>query len=272
MSSSGAIFTTREYIGNHLNHLQLDLCSLKLISPLTSVSFWVLNVDSMFFSFLLGIIFLMLFKYVAKNATSGVPGNIQAFIEIIVIFINEIIQDMFHSKNKLIAPLALTIFVWIFLMNLMDFLPIDLLPCIAEHALNIPSLRIVPSSDINITLSMGLGVFVLTLFYSIKTNGLYSFVKMITMQPFKHPIFIPINIILEGVSLISKPVSLSLRLFGNIYSGELIFILISGFLPWWSQWILSVPWAILHILIITIQAFIFMIMTIIYLATASEKH
>ncbi|PLK58831.1 F0F1 ATP synthase subunit A, partial [Candidatus Palibaumannia cicadellinicola] len=135
-----------------------------------------------------------------------------------------------------------------------------------------PVLRVVPSTDINITLSMALGVFVLIIYYSCSTKGLITFIKDLTMQPFNHPIFIPINFILESVSLLSKPVSLALRLFGNMYAGELIFILIAGLLPWWSQWILNVPWAIFHILIITLQAFIFMILTIVYLAMASEKH
>ncbi|MBT9431477.1 F0F1 ATP synthase subunit A [Candidatus Sodalis endolongispinus] len=270
MSASGEISTPQEYIGHHLNNLQLDLRTFELVNPHTASSFWVLNIDSMFFSLLLGAIFLLIFGRVAKGATSGVPGKMQTFVELVVGFVDGSVRDMFHGKSKIIAPLALTIFVWVFLMNLMDLLPIDLLPYLGEHVLGLPALRVVPSADVNITLSMALCVFILILYYSVMMKGIGGFVKELTLQPFNHPIFIPVNLILEGVSLLSKPVSLGLRLFGNMYAGELIFILIAGMLPWWSQWILNVPWAIFHILIITLQAFIFMVMTIVYLAMASE--
>ncbi|MFT8210524.1 MAG: F0F1 ATP synthase subunit A [Symbiopectobacterium sp.] len=252
--------TPQEYIGHHLKHLQVGS------------GFWSINVDSMFFSIALGILFLVIFRKVAKNATSGVPGKLQTFAEMIIGFVDGNVRDMFHGKSKLIAPLALTIFVWVFLMNAMDLLPIDLLPFIGEHWIGLPYLRVVPTADVNITLSMALGVFILVLFYSIKMKGVGGFVKELTMQPFNYPVFIPINLILEGVSLLSKPVSLGLRLFGNMYAGELIFILIAGLLPWWSQWLLNVPWAIFHILIITLQAFIFMVLTVVYLSMASEEH
>ncbi|MBJ7222284.1 MULTISPECIES: F0F1 ATP synthase subunit A [unclassified Brenneria] len=258
--AAGEISTPQEYIGHHLTHLQVG------------TGFWSINIDSMFFSVALGILFLVIFRRVAKNATSGVPGKLQTAVELIVGFVDSNVRDMFHGKSKLIAPLALTIFVWVFLMNLMDLLPIDFLPYIGEHVLGLPALRVVPSADVNITLSMALGVFALVLFYSIKMKGVGGFVKELTMQPFNHPVFIPINLILEGVSLLSKPVSLGLRLFGNMYAGELIFILIAGLLPWWSQWLLNVPWAIFHILIITLQAFIFMVLTVVYLSMASEEH
>ncbi|WP_406704681.1 F0F1 ATP synthase subunit A [Sodalis sp.] len=272
MSASGEIATPQEYIGHHLNNLQLDLRTFELVNPHSAASFWVLNIDSMFFSLLLGAIFLLIFGRVAKGAISGVPGKMQTFVELVVGFIDSSVRDMFHGKSKLIAPLALTIFVWVFLMNLMDLLPIDLLPYLGEHVLGLPALRVVPSADVNITLSMALGVFILILYYSVTMKGIGGFVKELTLKPFNHPIFIPVNLILEGVSLLSKPVSLGLRLFGNMYAGELIFILIAGLLPWWSQWILNVPWAIFHILIITLQAFIFMVLTIVYLAMASEEH
>lgn len=273
MSSSEEMSTIQEYIGHHLNNLQLDLRTFELVKPHSAVSFWVLNIDSMFFSLLLGTIFLLIFWRTAKGATSGVPGKTQTFVELVVGFVDRSVRDMFHGRSKLIAPLALTIFVWIFLMNLMDLLPIDLLPyLIGKHMLGLSVLRVVPSADINITLSMALGVFILILYYSVRIKGSGGFIRELTMQPFNHPIFIPFNLILEVVSLLSKPVSLGLRLFGNMYSGELIFILIAGLLPWWLQWILNVPWAIFHILIITLQAFIFMVLTIVYLAMASEEH
>ncbi|MFZ4832222.1 F0F1 ATP synthase subunit A [Rouxiella sp. Mn2063] len=262
MSATGEISTPQEYIGHHLTQLQVG----------AKEGFWSINIDSMFFSVALGVLFLVIFHRVARNATSGVPGKLQTAVELVVGFVDSSVRDMYHGKSKVIAPLALTVFVWVFLMNLMDLLPIDLLPYIGEHIFGLPALRVVPTADVNITLSMALGVFILILFYSIKMKGVGGFVKELTMQPFNHPVFIPINLILEGVSLLSKPVSLGLRLFGNMYAGELIFILIAGLLPWWSQWILSLPWAIFHILIITLQAFIFMVLTIVYLSMASEKH
>ncbi|QTF10540.1 F0F1 ATP synthase subunit A [Brenneria izadpanahii] len=267
MSASGEISTPQEYIGHHLTHLQVG------------TGFWSINIDSMFFSIALGILFLVIFRRVAKKATSGVPGKLQTAVELIIGFVDGSVRDMYHGKSKLIAPLALTTFVWVFLMNLMDLLPIDFLPQVwaaiygaLGHDPAHAYLRVVPSADVNITLSMALGVFILILFYSIKMKGVGGFVKELTMQPFNHPVFIPINLILEGVSLLSKPVSLGLRLFGNMYAGELIFILIAGLLPWWSQWVLNVPWAIFHILIITLQAFIFMVLTVVYLSMASEEH
>ncbi|UDG80232.1 F0F1 ATP synthase subunit A [Candidatus Steffania adelgidicola] len=272
MSASGDISTQEEYIGHHLHHLQLDLRTLELVHPHSITSFWVLNIDSIFFSILLGMIFLKIFDNIAKNATNGVPGKMQTFVELVISFIDSNVRDIFHGKSKLIAPLSLTIFVWVFLMNLMDLFPIDYLPYISQHLLGLSELRVVPSADVNITMSMAVGVFILILYYSIKTKGIKGLIKELTLQPFNHPFFIPINLILEGVSLLSKPVSLGLRLFGNIYAGELIFILITSLLPWWSQWILHVPWAIFHILIITLQAFIFMVLTIVYLAMASEEH
>lgn len=274
MSASGESLTTKEYIGGHLNNLQLDLNTFELVNPHANVtpSFWTLNIDSLFFSVILGILFLWLFRRVAKKATSGVPGKFQTAVEMLIGFVDGNVRDMYHGKSKVIAPLALTVFVWVLLMNALDLLPIDFIPYIGEHILGLPALRVVPTADVSITLSMAIGVFVLILFYSIKMKGVKGFAKELTLQPFNHPVFIPVNLILEGVSLLSKPVSLGLRLFGNMYAGELIFILIAGLLPWWSQWLLSLPWAIFHILIITLQAFIFMVLTIVYLSMASEEH
>ncbi|MFP1528848.1 F0F1 ATP synthase subunit A [Escherichia coli] len=199
------------------------------------------------------------------------PGKFQTAIELVIGFVNGSVKDMYHGKSKLIAPLALTIFVWVFLMNLMDLLPIDLLPYIAEHVLGLPALRVVPSADVNVTLSMALGVFIpdsVLQHQNERHRRLHERVDAAAVQSLA---FIPVNLILEGVSLLSKPVSLGLRLFGNMYAGELIFILIAGLLPWWSQWILNVPWAIFHILIISLQAFIFMVLTIVYLSMALKN-
>lgn len=274
MYISKEVINTENYIGQHLNNLQLDLRTFQLIDPYhnNDPKFWTLNIDSLFFSMILGIIFLWLFRKIAINATSSMPNKLQTAIELVISFVDNTVRDIFHGESKVIAPLALTIFVWVLLMNTMDLLPIDLLPYIGEHYLDLPALRVVSTADLSITMSMAIGVFILIIFYSIKIKGLTRFIKELTLQPFNHPIFIPINLILEGVGLLSKPISLGLRLFGNMYAGELIFILIASLLPWWSQWILSLPWAIFHILIVILQAFIFMILTIVYLSMASEEH
>ena len=251
----------QEYIKHHLHNLQVG------------DGFWTFNIDSLFFSISLGLIFLLLFYRIANKATSGVPGKLQCAVEMIIEFVDKTVKDMFSGQSKLIAPLALTVFVWVFFMNLMDLLPIDFLPYITEQ-LGLPYLRVVPTADANITMSMAIGVFILILVYTFKYKGVKGFIKDYTLHPFNHWAFAPINFLLEMVSLISKPISLGLRLFGNMYAGELIFILIAALLPWWSQWFLSLPWAIFHILIITLQAFIFMVLTIVYLAMASttEDH
>lgn len=259
MAATGELLTPQEYISHHLHHLQVGS------------GFWAVNIDSMVFSVVLGALFIWLFRRVAVKATSGVPGKLQCFVELVVEFVDDTVKGIFHGKSKLIAPLALTIFVWVFLMNVMDLWPIDYLPHTAQ-ILGIPYLRVVPSADVNITLSMALGVFFLIFFYSIKMKGVSGFVKELTLTPFNHWAFVPINFILETVTLLAKPVSLGLRLFGNMYAGEMIFILIAAMLPWWSQWFLNVPWAIFHILVITLQAFIFMVLTIVYLSMAYEEH
>ena len=264
MAATGELLTPQGYIQHHLHHWQVGAES----------GFWVLNVDSMIFSVGLGLLFLWLFSRVASRATSGVPSKLQCFVELVVEFVDDTVHGIFHGKSKLIAPLALTIFVWVFLMNLMDLLPIDYLPRLAQLIAgdHEQKLRIVPSADVNITLSMALGVFFLIFFYSIKMKGVSGFLKELTLTPFNHWAFIPINFILETVTLLAKPVSLGLRLFGNMYAGEMIFILIAAMLPWWSQWFLNVPWAIFHILIVTLQAYIFMVLTIVYLSMACEEH
>ncbi len=259
MAATGEMLTPQGYISHHLHHLQVG------------EGFWAVNIDSMIFSVVLGALFIWLFRRVAVKATSGVPGKLQCFVEMLVDFVDDSVKGIFHGKSQLIAPLALTVFVWVFLMNLMDLIPVDYLPYTAQ-ALGIPYLRVVPSADVNITMSMALGVFALIIIYSIRMKGVSGFVKELTLNPFNHWALIPVNLALELVTLLSKPISLGLRLFGNMYAGELVFILIAGLLPWWSQWLLSVPWALFHILVITLQAFIFMVLTIVYLSMASEDH
>jgi len=206
---------------------------------------------------------------VAKTATTGVPGGVQNFIEMIIEFVDDSVKSMFHHKSTLIAPMALTIFVWVFLMNLMDLVPVDWIPHLAV-VVGIPFMKIVPSTDLNVTMGISFSIFFLIVFYSIKQKGIGGFMAELSLQPLGKWA-LPFNLLLEVVGLIAKPISLALRLFGNMYAGEMIFILIA-LLPFWAQWLLSVPWALFHILIITLQAFIFMVLTIVYLAMAHDHH
>ncbi len=266
---AGAEQTTGEYIQHHLQNLQVCRVDGDWVWNQCAGNFYTINVDSMFFSIVLGVAFLALFRKVAKRATSGVPGRLQAMVETLVEFVDTSVKDTFHGENKLLAPLGLTIFVWVFLMNLMDLIPVDWIPGLA-HAIGIPYLKVVPTTDVNITFAMSISVFILIIFYSIKAKGIGGFTKELTLQPFNHPLAIPFNLVLEGVALLAKPVSLALRLFGNLYAGELIFILIALLGIW--QLPLHFLWAVFHILIIVLQAFIFMMLTIVYLALAQEQH
>jgi F-type H+-transporting ATPase subunit a len=263
MSASvhGEALTTGSYISHHLQNWTVGDTS----------TFWHVNADSLLFSVGLGLVFIMLFWSVARKATSGVPGKLQCFIEIVVEFVDGTVKDTFHGKSAVIAPLALTIFVWIILMNTMDLIPVDWLPQAANMVAGEEVyLRVVPTTDPNIALAMSFSVFFLMIFYSIKIKGIGGFVKELTMQPFNHWAFIPINLVMELVSLIAKPISLGLRLFGNMYAGEMIFMLIAligvGQLP------LHFVWAVFHIMIVILQAFIFMMLTIVYLSMAHEDH
>jgi F-type H+-transporting ATPase subunit a len=248
------------------------------------MGFWALNIDSLGWSIILGLAFIYLFNRVAKSATADTPGGLQNFVEWIVEFIETSVRGSFSGKNDLVAPLALTIFVWIFLMNLMDLIPVDWLPMLAqwigEHVFGADPHhvfhRVVPSTDPNITFGMAFAVFWLMLYYSVKIKGAGGFLGELAFQPFGKP-GVPANLVLEGVSLIAKPVSLSLRLFGNMYAGETIFILIAlMYSAGWAMGIfggfLQLGWAIFHILIITLQAFIFMVLTIVYLDMAHQEH
>lgn len=264
MAANGEALTPQGYIQHHLTNLTVG------------EGFWTWNIDSLFFSIGLGLFFLWLFRSVGKRATTGVPGKLQCFVEMIVEFVDSSVKESFHGKNKLIAPLALTIFVWVFLMNLMDLVPVDWIPELAMAA-GIPYMKVVPSTDLNITFSLALGVFALILFYSVKVKGVKGFAAELTLNPFNHWAMIPVNFILESVTLLAKPISLALRLFGNMYAGELIFILIA--LMYSANWLigllgvsLQLGWAIFHILVIVLQAFIFMTLTIVYLSMAHEDH
>ena len=246
------------------------------------MGFWAIHLDTMFWSVILGALFLWLFTKAARKATADTPSGWLNFVEWIIDFIDENVRGSFSGKNDLIAPLSLTLFVWILLMNLMDLVPVDWIPQIA-HLMGIEYMKVVPTTDPNATFGMALGVFLLTLYYSIKIKGPKGFAAELTMQPFEasNPILkiilCPINFFLEFISLVAKPISLSLRLFGNLFAGEMIFILIallfSGGLAFAVVGgVLQVGWAIFHILIVLLQAFIFMTLTIVYLEMAHSHH
>ena len=246
------------------------------------MGFWAIHLDTMFWSVVLGALFLWLFTKAARKASADTPSGWLNFVEWIIDFIDENVRGSFSGKNDLIAPLSLTLFVWILLMNLMDLVPVDWIPQIA-HLMGIEYMKVVPTTDPNATFGMALGVFLLTLYYSIKIKGPKGFAAELTMQPFEatNPILkiilCPINFFLEFISLVAKPISLSLRLFGNLFAGEMIFILIallfSGGLAFAVVGgVLQVGWAIFHILIVLLQAFIFMTLTIVYLEMAHSHH
>jgi F-type H+-transporting ATPase subunit a len=248
------------------------------------MGFWAIHVDSMFWSIFLGALFIFIFRRAAKSMTSGVPGGLQNFVEWVVDFVNENVRGSFTAKNDLVAPLALTIFFWVLLMNFMDLIPVDWIPHLAGmigHSVfgvdpHHVYFKVVPTTDPNITFGMALAIFVLMLYYSVKIKGIGGFFGELALQPFGKW-GMPANLLLEGISLISKPVSLALRLFGNLYAGEMIFILIallySGGIIWGTLGgFLQIGWAIFHILIIFLQAFIFMVLTIVYLDMAHQEH
>jgi F-type H+-transporting ATPase subunit a len=274
---SAAGQTAGEYIGHHLTNLTVCRDHGEWVWNHCDGIFWALNVDSMFFSLLLGGIFIWIFGRVASKATTGRPSKLQAAIELIVGMVDSSVKDAFHGKSDLIAPLSLTIFVWVFLMNFMDLIPVDWLPE-AALLMGIPYLKVVPTTDVNVTFAMSISVFLLTIFYSIKVKGAIGFSKEFTMHPIAPPTkglgllaappIIAFNLILETVAFVARPISLSLRLFGNMYAGELIFILIAMIGLW--QLPLHFGWAVFHILIVTLQAFIFMMLTIVYLSQAHD--
>jgi F-type H+-transporting ATPase subunit a len=284
---AGAVNMT-EYIQHHLHHLQLSV---------GVGDFMKINLDTLAFTVLTAFVFLFLFIRVARRATAGVPGKLQCAIEMVVLFVDGLVKETFHGKSRMIAPLLITIFCLVFLMNFMDLLPIDLLPWAwksgyiatgndAEHAF----LRIVPTADLNTTLGLALTVFLLIQYVGIKNKGVAKFFGEFLTAPFhaeglvgKVLLVIP-NLLLRLIEECVRPVSLSLRLFGNMYAGELIFILIAvmtlgGSLGTFSTWPLGIGqfiadfgWTAFHILIITLQAFIFMVLSLVYLSMAAESH
>ncbi|MEW6997497.1 F0F1 ATP synthase subunit A [Colwelliaceae bacterium BS250] len=270
---------TGSYIKHHLTNANMCMTDsgVAFNKACADAGFWTLHVDTLGWSIVLGLIFLLTFRSVAKKATTGVPGKLQCAVELIVGFVDSSVKETFHGKNKLIAPLSLTIFCWVLLMNAMDWVPVDLIPTIAQQIGGLMGMdphdvyiKSVPTTDLNMTFALSLGVFFLVIYYSIKVKGLGGFTKELTMQPFNHWAFIPVNFILESVTMLARPLSLALRLFGNLYAGELIFILIA------TIGLFQLPvhflWAAFHLLVIPLQAFIFMMLTIVYLSLAHEDH
>ena len=260
-----------EYIVHHLGNLK------------HGQGFWTYNVDSIFFSVLLGLVFIVSFWMVARKATAGVPGKFQNFVEVLVEFVDAQVRDTFHGDSKLIAPLALTIFCWILLFNFMDNVPVDLLPLVAKHGLGLEHLKVVPSTDLNITFGLSITVFLIVMFYSFKVKGFRGFTWELLTHPFGKWMM-PFNLLLNLIEHLARPVSLGLRLYGNLFAGEVIFLLLAmlggsfaigslaGIGGALGQLVLGVVWACFHILVIPLQAFIFMVLTIVYLSQAHETH
>lgn len=289
--------TSTGYIKHHLQNLTFgqhpdgSLGFAHSAQEAKEMGFWAIHVDTMLWSIVMGGLFIWLFSKAAKRATADTPSGLVNFVEWVVEFIDENVRGSFSSKNDLIAPLALTLFVWILLMNCMDLVPVDWIPwttqMVMHHIFGADPhhvyMKVVPTTDVNATFGMSIGVFLLTFYYSVKVKGPLGFAKELTMQPFaaENPVlkilFMPMNFFLEFIQLVSKPISLSLRLFGNMFAGEMIFILIallfSGGLFWGLMGgVLQLGWAIFHILIVLLQAFIFMTLTVVYLEMAHSEH
>ena len=287
--------TASGYIKHHLTNLTFGQHPdghwglAETAAEAKTMGFWAIHVDTMFWSILLGALFLLLFRKVARTATADTPGGMQNFVEWIVEFVDGIVKGTFTGRNALVAPMALTIFVWVFLINFMDLIPVDWLPQVVtligsglfgmdpHHVY----FKVVPSTDPNATFGMALAVFALTIYRSSHASTLSWFAAELTMHPFSSSnkllqlVFIPINFLLEFVALLAKPLSLSLRLYGNMFAGEMIFILIA--LMYGGGWMIGVfggflqlGWAIFHVLIITLQAFIFMVLTVVYMDLAHQ--
>ena len=281
MAAEGAAHapSAGEYISHHLHHLQ----NKHQHGP---VDFSVINLDSIFFSTVLGAFACWVLWLAARKATSGVPGRFQAAVEILVEMVDSQAKGMVHNaaSRKLVAPLALTVFVWIFLLNAMDMLPVDLLPWINDHTLGLPNLRVVPSADLSITMGLSLGVLILCLYYNVKIKGMGGWIHELFTAPFGDKWFLyPFNFFIQMVEFVAKTVSHGMRLFGNMYAGELIFMLIalmggsfafsaSGIALFAGHLVAGTVWTIFHILIITLQAFVFMMLTLVYLGQAHDSH
>jgi F-type H+-transporting ATPase subunit a len=248
--------TTSEYIVHHLTNAQVGH------------GFWTFHIDTLIVSGLLGVLVFGAMAYAARRASSGVPGGWQNFVEMVVSLVDSQVRDTFHAKSNLVTPLAITIFVWVWVMNAMDLIPVDFLPQLV-HLAGVNHFKFVPTTDPNLTFAMSLTVFFLMLWYNVKFKGIGGWMHEVFTVPFG-PWLAPLNLLFRIIEDIAKPISLALRLFGNMYAGEMVFILIALLGIW--QLPLALPWALFHILIITLQAFVFMMLTVVYMSMASEHH
>ena len=255
-AAPGEPLTATTYITHHLTNLTVGS------------GFWTLHLDTFLISGILGLIVFGAMAAVAGKATSGVPKGWQNFFELVLSFVNQQVKDTYHGKDPIVAPLAITIFVWVFVLNAMDLIPVDFMPQ-AAHLVGVEYLKMVPTTDPNHTFAMSITVFLIMIWMNFKVKGFGGFMHEVFSAPFG-PKLAPVNFIFRVIEDIAKPISLSLRLFGNMYAGEMVFILIALLGVW--QLPLALPWALFHILIITLQAFVFMMLTIVYMSMASESH
>ncbi len=274
--ATGTELTPSEYIEHHLSFFQ---------KPLGESGFWTINVDSVLTSIVLGILGLGFLWWVVRGATAGLPGKRQAFVEYLIVFVDNQVKGIFHhgDRHRFVAPAALTVFVWIVLMNAMDFLPADLV-ALVTHTFAPHGFRVVPTADVNTTFALALSVWLLMIGFSIAAKGLGGWIHELFCAPFgKNPLLWPANFLFNLVEYVSKPLSHSLRLFGNMYAGEILFLLLwmwaahsalsSDYLAGWVvSVVLGVAWALFHILIVLLQAYIFMMLTIVYISMAHEHH
>jgi F-type H+-transporting ATPase subunit a len=266
MSAEGGL-TTTGYIQHHLTNLVVCSDAARDASGHCH-GFWSFHLDTLLVSGFLGLLVFGLMAKVASKATAGVPGGLQNFIEMVVGLVDQQVKDTFHGRSKLVTPLAITIFVWVFVMNAMDLIPVDFLP-LGAAAVGVPYFKSVPTTDPNLTFAMSITVFLITIFMGLKVKGFGHFMHEVFAVPFGLKLA-PVNLLFRIIEEIARPISLSLRLFGNMYAGEMVFILIALLGIW--QFPLALPWALFHILIITLQAFVFMMLTIVYMSLASESH
>ena len=269
MAAEETELTPTSYIGHHLTNL---------VHPHGDASFGSVNVDTVLTAVILGLVVFGFLWRVSANATSGVPGKVQAFVELTFDFVDDQVKGIFHGDRSFVSPLALTVFVWIFAMNAMDFLPVDIVSWILEHVFGVEHYRFVPTSDVNTTFALALSVWLLMIFFNLKVKGVGGWIHELTCTPFGgNPLLWIPNLLFNVVEYVSKPLSHSLRLYGNMYAGEIIFLLIgllasTSLLGTFFGGLLGAAWGIFHILIVALQAFIFMMLTVVYKAIAHESH
>ena len=269
MAAEQEALTPSSYIGHHLTFFE---------KPVGQGGFWSLNLDSLLVSVVLGVVGIGFIWWVVRGATSGVPNKRQAFVELLCEFVDKQAKDVFHGDRRFIAPTALTVGLWVLLMNAMDFLPVDIVGFIT-HPFAPHGFRIVPTADVNTTFALALSVWLLMIFFAIAAKGPGGWIHELFCAPFgSNPLLWPANLLFNLVEYISKPLSHSLRLFGNMYAGEIIFLLLwmlagaGGILGTIFAVPLGLAWAIFHILIVVLQAYIFMMLTVVYIAMAHESH